>query len=126
MDNISCHKISSNAISRTHFSQDSQDSYNILAVLHHERSDSEPGTDTVGIYVESHEGKNRECFIWIRFEKNKLCEKGYLPPLLEDPLISETCALAESASHHLFPGGECFAPFQEVDCHKNIKILTTS
>ena len=71
-----------------------------MAVLHHERSDSEPGTDTVGIYAKNHEGKNRECFIWIRLEKRKLGEKGSLPPLLEDPLISETCALEESASHH--------------------------
>ena len=31
----------------------------------------------------------------------KLREKGYPPLLLEDPLISETCPLEESASHHV-------------------------
>ena len=59
-----------------------------MAVLHHERSDSEPGTDTVGIDAENHEGKNRECFIWIRFEQRKLGEKGPLGPLLSLPSFS--------------------------------------
>ena len=79
----------------------------------HQRSDSEPGVDTVGIYVENHVGRNRECFIWIRFDNRKLCEKGSLPHLRKDPLISETCPLEESASHHLFPGGESVAPHEK-------------
>ena len=65
------------------------------------RSDSEPGVDTVGIYVENHHGVNRECFTWIRFDNMKLSEKGSLLHLREDPLISETCPLEESASHHV-------------------------
>ena len=40
-------------------------------------------------------------FIWIRFDNGKLGEKNSLPLLLEDPLISEFCALEESASHHV-------------------------
>ena len=55
--------------------------------------------DTVGIYVENHVGENRECFIWLRFVNRKLWEKGSLPQLRKDPLISEMCPLDESASH---------------------------
>ena len=73
-----------------------------MAVVLHLWSDSEPGVDTVGIYVENHHGWNRECFIWIQFDHMKLGEKGSLPLLLEDPLISETCPLEESASHHIY------------------------
>ena len=76
----------------------------------HQWSDSEPEVDTVGIYVENHFNRNREFVIWIRFDNMKLGEKGSLPQLLEDPLNSETCPLEESASHHLPPGGEWFAP----------------
>ena len=64
-------------------------------------SDSEPVVDTVGIYVENHYNVNREFFIWIRFDNMKLGEQGSLTLLREDPLISETCPLEESASHHL-------------------------
>ena len=60
--------------------------------------DSEPGVDTVRIYAENH-GVNREFFIWIRFDNMKRGEKGSLPQMLEDLLISETCPLEESASH---------------------------
>ena len=65
--------------------------------VHLQRSDSEPGVDTVG------EGTNRECVIWIRFDHWKLDEKASLPHLREDASISETCALEESASHHFVP-----------------------
>ena len=72
-----------------------------MADLPYQWSDSEPGVDMVGIYVENHYNKNRECLIWIRFDNMKLGEKGCLPLLREDPLISETCPMEESASHHL-------------------------
>ena len=71
-----------------------------MADVHHIGCDSEHGMDTVGIYVENHEGRRREFFIWIRFDHRKLGEKGSLPALREDPLISETCPLEESDSHH--------------------------
>ena len=71
-----------------------------MAVVLHLWSDSEPGVDTVGIYVENHYSWNREFFIWIQLDNIKLSEKGSLPLLLEDHLISETCPLAENASHH--------------------------
>ena len=71
-----------------------------MAVFDPLLSDSGPGVDTVGIYVENHHNECREFFIWIRFDNMKLSEKGYLPASLEDPLISETCPLEESASHH--------------------------
>ena len=71
-----------------------------MADLHHLWCDSEPRVDTVGIYVENHYSTCREFFIWMRFDNMKLGEKGSLPQLLEDPLISETCPLEESASHH--------------------------
>ena len=77
-----------------------QDSSKTVADLPYQWSDSEPGVDMVGIYVENHYSKNRECFIWIRFDNMKLGEKGCLPLRLEDPLISETCPVEESASHH--------------------------
>ena len=41
-------------ISRIRFSQDSQDFVRIVADLTHQLSDSEPGKDTVGIYVENY------------------------------------------------------------------------
>ena len=71
-----------------------------MAGCPHLRSDSEPGVDTVGIYVENHSGENREFVIWIQFDNRKSNEKGYLPLLREDHLISETCHLEERASHH--------------------------
>ena len=46
--------------------------------------------DTIRIYVKNHCNECREFFIWIRFDQRKLGEKGSLPLLLEDPLISET------------------------------------
>ena len=64
-------------------------------------SELEPQVDTVGTFVENHEGKCRDLFIWIRDDHMNLDEKGSLALLLEDPLISETCALEESASHHV-------------------------
>ena len=53
-------------------------------------SDSEPGVDIVGIYVENRHSRYREFFIWIQVDNMKLSEKGCLPLLLEDHLISET------------------------------------
>ena len=55
---------------------------------------------TIGIYVENHEGVNRDFFIWIRFDHRKIGETVSLALLLEGPLISETCPLEENASHH--------------------------
>ena len=59
-----------------------------MADIHLQRSDSEPGVDIDGIYVEDHVARNQECFIWIRFGYLKLDERGFLALLLEDPLIS--------------------------------------
>ena len=72
-----------------------------MTVSHLQGSDSEPGVDTVGIYVENQQGECREFLIWIHSDHRKLSEKGCLPLLREDPLISETCPLEESASHHM-------------------------
>ena len=72
-----------------------------MAVAEPRRSDSGPEVDTVGIYVKNHDSKCREFFIWTRLDHRKLGEKGSLLLLLEDPLISETCRLEESASHHV-------------------------
>ena len=51
-------------------------------------SDSKSGVDTIGIYVEHNYSRCREFLIYIQFEHRKLCEKGSLPLLLEDLLIS--------------------------------------
>ena len=67
----------------------------------HVHSQLTPGVDTVGIYVENHKGKNRECVIWIRFDHRKLGEKENIPHLREDASISETCLPEENASHHV-------------------------
>ena len=64
------------------------------------RSDSKPGVDTVGIYVEHHYNENQDSFIWIQFDHVILGETGSLPQLLEDHLISETSPLEESVSNH--------------------------
>ena len=66
-------------ISRDRFSQESQDYVAIVAVCRLQRLDSEPGVNTVEINVENHEGLNRECFIRIRFDHGKRCEKGSSP-----------------------------------------------
>ena len=87
-------------MSRIRFSQKSQDYHKIVADLPHLRLDSKPGVDTVGIYVENHYNENRELFIWIQFDNLNISEKGSLPALREDAMISETCPLEESASHH--------------------------
>ena len=63
-------------------------------------SDSEPGVDIVGIHVENDANQNRDFFIWILFDHMQRCDKGSFPLLCEDHLISETCYLEESASHH--------------------------
>ena len=63
---------------------------------HHVWSNSKPGVDTVGNYVEDHHAKNRECFICIQLDHRKLGEIMYLPYLRKDPLISETCLPEES------------------------------
>ena len=72
----------------------------IQAVFDPLRSDSEPGVDTVGIYIENHYNECREFFILIRFDHRNLDEKGSLPHLREDASISETCHLEENASHN--------------------------
>ena len=83
-----------------YFSKISRDSNNIVANLTHQRSDSKPKVDISGIHVEHHVGRNRECFICVRFEYVTLGEKESRPALLEDPLMSETYALEENASHY--------------------------
>ena len=40
---------------------------------------SEPGVDTVGIYVENHYNRCREFFKWIQFDFWNIGEKGFLP-----------------------------------------------
>ena len=72
-----------------------------MADARHLWSDSEPGVDTVEICVEHHEGQCREFVIWIQCDNRKLGENGSLPLLREDPLISQTCAMEENASHYL-------------------------
>ena len=57
--------------------------------------------DIVGIYVENHYNRNRKCFIWIRVDNINLGEEGSLTQLMEDLIISETCPLEETASHHV-------------------------
>ena len=68
-------------ISKKNCSLDFQDSDKIVADGQHLWCDSEPRVDTVEIYGEN------------------LNEKGSLPLLREDPLISETCPLEENVSH---------------------------
>ena len=63
--------------------------------------DSEPGVDTVGIYVENNCNRCREFFMLIRFDNMKLGEKGFIPLLLEDLLILQFGAPEESVSHHI-------------------------
>ena len=65
-----------------------------------QRSDSEPGVDTVGICVENRYSRNREFLIWIQFDCMTLGENGYIPLLLEDLMISESSLPEERASHH--------------------------
>ena len=48
--------------------QKSQEFDKIVADLHHLWCDSEHVVDTVGIYVENHEGRNQEFCIWIQFD----------------------------------------------------------
>ena len=57
--------------------------------------------DTVGIYVGNNEGRCGDFFIWIRLDHRTLDEMVSLPLLREDPPISETWPLEESASHHI-------------------------
>ena len=87
-------------ISKKRFSQKSQESDQNLSWGQYQWSDSETGVHTVGIYVENHHNRNRDLFIWIRFDNMKLGEKESLALLLEDLMVSETCSLEESASHH--------------------------
>ena len=91
-------------MSRSRFSYKSQDFNKIVAASQLQRPDSEPGVDTVRIYVENHVGRNRECVIWIRFDNLNLNEKGCLPYMREDLLILKLCPLEEKASHHLSSG----------------------
>ena len=68
--------------------------------------------DIVGIYMENHEGRNRDCFIWIRFDHGNVGEKGSIPHLREDALISKTCVLEGSASHLLVSRSDVSEDFQ--------------
>ena len=83
-----------------------QDSHNFVRNVdsgQHVHYELEPDVDTVGIYIENHEGPNRECFIWIRIG----CEiwisegSGILGGPSDFPIMS--------------PGGECFAPLTPRD-----------
>ena len=49
-------------------SQDVHDAGRNVTEVHHQRADSEPGVDIIGIYVEHHEGLNREFVVWIQFD----------------------------------------------------------
>ena len=75
-------------------------SIKLVADVLHLRSDSEPEQDTIGICVENDYNRCRECLIRKRFDHRKLGEKGSRAYLPEDLLISATCPLEESASHH--------------------------
>ena len=57
----------------------SQDFDKIVADRPHLRLDSEPGVDTVGTYVENHEGRNREFSIWMQFDFWKMDFRGLWP-----------------------------------------------
>ena len=72
-----------------------------MADVTHQWYDSEPGVDTIRIYVENHSNRCREFFIWISFDFLKSRFPRVRALLLEDPLIYETCPLEESASHHV-------------------------
>ena len=56
--------------------------------------------DIIGIHVENDYDRDREFFMNIRFDQMILSEKGSRAHLPADFLISETCSLEESASHH--------------------------
>ena len=76
-----------------------QDLDKIVAAFPHRCLDLEPEVNTVGIDIENHYGRNRECFIWIRFDFCNLDFRG-LASLRRDPLVFKLCPLEESASHH--------------------------
>ena len=76
---IEHHKTSQNLISRSQFSQELEHVDENMPEVHHQRSDSEPEVDTIGIYVENHWGLNSEFVIWIQSDNRKLGDKGWLP-----------------------------------------------
>ena len=39
----------------------------------------------IGIYVQNHDGLNRECYIWIRFDKKHLAKRGLDQPYWRTP-----------------------------------------
>ena len=78
-----------------------------MADFHHLWCHSEPGVDTLGIYVENHHGSDREFFIWILFDHNNLIEKGSRPLLLDDFLIFQSCSYAFISSFETF--SVCFS-----------------
>ena len=81
------------------FSQKCQDFEKIVADLTHQRSDSGPEVDTVGICVENDYSRNRECFIWIRrFE--------FVIWISESPGLLTG---GPSDFQIMSPGGKCFA-----------------
>ena len=71
-----------------------------VADPHLQRADSELGVDTVAINFEKYYNSYGSLFIRIQFDHRKLGEKGFRAELREDLLISATCPLEESASHH--------------------------
>ena len=68
----------------------------------HQSSDSEPEVDTVGIYVKNHEGRNRECFIWIRIDFWDLDLRGSRLTYLRMPWFLKLVTW-KNASHHCQP-----------------------
>ena len=86
-------------ISRFGFSQDLTDFERNMTDSRHLRSESELGVGNVGIYVEYHYYVIKKTFAYdLTFT---FWFPNALAYQLEDPLISETCALEENASHHL-------------------------
>ena len=64
---------------KSHCSSKSEDVDKIVTDLTPQRSDSEPGVDTGGIYVENHSNRNREFFIWMQLDHGKLDFRWVLP-----------------------------------------------
>ena len=67
-DDIQHHETSYNLSLKNQNAQDVQDFVTYVHPGPHVHWDSEPGVDTVGIYVKNHVSRNRQCFIWIRFD----------------------------------------------------------
>ena len=86
----------------TIFVTKSQDVDEIAAAWPHLRSGLGALVGRYWVYVENHHGENRDCFIWTRFDLWHMTSWFLMvcfTLLREDPLISETFPLEESASH---------------------------